>query len=54
MKCLNCGMEFDEPSKIRTTQASLFGIPRVNDPLIDVEICPYCGCDELEREDKEE
>lgn len=53
-KCLNCEARFDEPRVIRTTQANLFGLPRLNDSYIDSYVCPYCGCDEFESEDEED
>lgn len=51
--CYNCEKKFAEPKKIKTNQATLFGLPRLSDPQITLDTCPYCGSENVEREEEE-
>lgn len=47
-KCRNCGAVFSYPKVEKTTQASIFGVVSINDPIIEVNHCPYCDSDEFD------
>lgn len=50
-ECRGCGKTFEEPKIKRTTQAVLFGLPSLNDPVINLPVCPYCENDEIREEE---
>ena len=53
-KCRNCGAVFSCPKIEKTTQASIFGVVSINDPIIELKHCPYCDSDEYDALESEE
>lgn len=55
-KCNNCGNTFDEPSEVKTTYESYYGVSDLfpnSTPLI-LKVCPYCGDEDIDEFVEEE
>lgn len=56
MICRNCHKEFDRPKLRKTTYEALYGVAGEfgSRTPVTIEICPYCGDDDIEDESNEE
>lgn len=50
-RCPNCGKEFEEPSIRITSYEDYFGIWYPDRHELILNICPYCGSEEIEDEE---
>lgn len=55
-RCYNCGEDFSDPSTEHTTYERYYGVSGEfgNHTPISLEVCPYCGSDEIEEMDDDE
>lgn len=56
MICYECDMKFETPKEVHTTYESLYGVSRDfgSRTPCTLEVCPYCGSDDIEEEEEEE
>ena len=50
MICLNCYSKFNAPKTVHTTYESYYGIDENTRTPLTLEVCPYCGSDEIKEE----
>lgn len=50
MICKNCYSRFSEPQTVKTTYEIYYGIDENTKTPLTLEICPYCGSEEIEEE----
>lgn len=52
--CYNCNEDFYEPDEKSTTYESYYGVASEfeSHTPITIEVCPYCGSDEIEECDE--
>lgn len=54
--CNECGENFDEPEIESTTYEDYYGVGSdfIGKNYLEVEICPYCGSEDIDEVDDEE
>lgn len=55
MICLNCSRLFDSPKTIHTTYEAMYGVGGEfgSRTPCTIEVCPYCGDEDIEEEEEE-
>lgn len=53
-KCCNCERKFEEPRTKETTYENFYGVSMQSHTYLLLELCPYCGSDEIEERNEDE